>query len=132
MKRRNPNLEADLEALLAQHRRERKLSPEVRARAVARARSIISGAILAEPRRELDGPAPLSRVRRGVVARVALAGSVALAVGVIGHVVVSHGRVPSSGAPSLVKTASDPAARPGDSGRAARARGLRGALGPSP
>jgi hypothetical protein len=94
MMRRDPELEPELHAFLAHKGVERHLSPEVRARALARAQSIISGGGVLRPGRlcELDTPAPIPLPRRRAVARVALAGSVALVVGFIGQVVASRGR----------------------------------------
>ena len=80
MRRRDPDLDPELEALLEPRKIDRRAPPEIRARALARARAIVAagGAIPPARRTQLPAPVPL-RVSvpagrgRGLV-RVALGG----------------------------------------------------------
>lgn len=111
MKRSDSDLEPELAAFLAHGSVERHLPSEVRARALARARSIIAGGGLLPPGplRELKTPARPPVARWRTVARVACAGSIAAVLGFVGQVVASRGRVASRQPPPSV---AGPAALP--------------------
>jgi hypothetical protein len=98
MRRRDPDLDPELEALFEARKIDRRAPLEIRARALARARAIVAagGAIPRAQRTELPAPVPL-RVSvpagrgRGLV-RVALAASIALMAGAVGAVAALRGR----------------------------------------
>ena len=96
MKRRDPRLDPELEAFLKPRRIERRAPPDVRARALAYARAVVAagGAIPPAPLRELPAPVPLPVlvVRRRGLARVALAASIAVAVGAVGALAALRSR----------------------------------------
>jgi hypothetical protein len=94
MKRRDPGLGPELEAFLKPRMIQRRVPPEIRARALAGARAILAagGAIPRSARHELPTVPVRSARARGPV-RLALAGAVAIAVGAVGAVGALRGRV---------------------------------------
>ena len=95
MRRRNAELDPELEALLEFSDVERRLRPEVRARVLGRSRATVLGgeAFMPAPppdgrRRSLSGP-----VQRGRgVARLALAASIAIVAGTVGALAALRAR----------------------------------------
>jgi hypothetical protein len=98
MRRRDPDLDPELEALLAPRKIDRRAPPEIRARALARARAIVAagGATPPAPRTERPAPVPLRLpvpAGRGPgLVRVALAASIALMAGAVGAVAALRSR----------------------------------------
>jgi hypothetical protein len=123
MRRRAPDLDPDpeLEAVLEPRKIERRAPPEIRARALARARAIVAagGAVPPARRTELPAPVPL-RVSvpagrgRGLV-RVALAASIAVTVGAVAAVAALRNR-----AADMPPVASQISAQPAPALRAER------------
>jgi hypothetical protein len=95
MKRRAPDVEPELEALLRSRTVERHAPPELRERALARARAILAagGRISSarpHPQLQVRLPAPAARGRGS--RRIALAASVMVAVGAVGAFAAFGGR----------------------------------------
>ena len=97
MKHRDPNLDPELEAFLGPRKIHRRAPPEIRARALARARAIVAagGAIPPAPR-TVPAPVPLrvsvpAERGRGLV-RVALAAAIAVTAGAVGALAALRGR----------------------------------------
>jgi hypothetical protein len=106
MKRRDPDLDPELEALLEPRKIERRAPPEIRARALARARAIVAagGAIPPARRRELPAPVPLrvsvSAGRGHGLLRVSLAAAIAVAAGAVGAVAALRNRAADTPPPA--------------------------------
>lgn len=107
MKRREPTLEPELEALLNPRSVERRAPPEVRARALARVRAIAAAGGQIPPNASLSlAPPPLSRPAppsHGLVRMVLPASFAAAAVVAVGAVAVL--RVPAARAPTPATSA---------------------------
>ena len=105
MKRREPDLEPELEAFLEHRAIERRTPPETRERALAGARAILAarGVILPAHRPvHLRAPAPTPAARRRGPLRIAFAASVLVAAGAVGAFAALGGRTahaPESVAP---------------------------------
>jgi hypothetical protein len=95
MKRRDPDLEPELEAFLARRVIERRTPPETRERALAGARAILAarGVILPAHRPvQLRAPLPTPPARRRGPLRIAFAASVLVAAGAVGAFAALGGR----------------------------------------
>jgi hypothetical protein len=89
MKRPGPPPDPELEALLQRRKIEREVPPDLRARVLARARATVAGDEIPPAQPWVPAPAPLARGRR--VLRIALAASIAVAVGAVGAVAALRG-----------------------------------------
>jgi hypothetical protein len=120
MKRPDPGLDPELEAFLRPRKLE-PLRPEVRARALARARATLDGRAAPPERAPQATPAPMARGRR--LLRIALAAAFAVAFGAVGAVAALQGRsgrTPEMAAPQNAPAkAAGPIARAGDVGEVA-------------
>jgi len=152
MKRRDPGLGAELQAFLEPRTIQRRVPPDTRARALANARAILAagGAISRSSRREPPTLPPVYGARARGPVRLALAASVAIAVGAVGAVGALRGRAahppqtalpagprqpvpavreaPLGGAPSEPPVAAAPRAPTAKPTRPARARGAGDAV----
>ena len=103
MKRRDPALEPELEAFLAHRAIERRVPPDLRARALAHARAIMvgRGAIPPAPLLRLPAarPMPVARGRR--LFRIALAAAFAVAGAAVGAVAALRDRTADAPMPSV-------------------------------
>lgn len=107
MRRREPGLEPELEAFLERRKIERTLPPRMRARVLARARTVIAtGGAVPSSRNEPLASAPYSAGRRRISGRVALALSAAFAAGALATIVGLHRRAapPLPGPPAATVT----------------------------
>jgi hypothetical protein len=90
MNRHGPDLDPEIKAFLARAKIERQAPPELRARALARARAFLAGDVI-PPARPQEAP-PVSRARGRHLFRIALAASFAIAGAAIGAVAARHDR----------------------------------------
>ena len=95
MKRRDPELEPELEAFLQHRSIQRRVPPELRARALARGRATIAGrkASPAAPLLPLQAAPPVRVARGRRLFRIALAASFAVAGAAVGAVAARHVRL---------------------------------------
>jgi hypothetical protein len=105
MKRDDRSLDPELEALLKPRWIQRRVPADLRARALANGRAIVAagGTITAPHLMELPAPRPLPVARSRRLFRVALAASVAVALGAIGAVAALYNRsahTPSTPSPA--------------------------------
>jgi len=119
MRRRDHDLEPELEAFLRPRRIRRGVPRDLRARTLARARAILAAGGAIPPRAPvgLPRPLPLSVARGRRLARVALAASIAVAAGAVGALAALHVRTTAT--PELesrmsAPIAAAPVARGGD------------------
>jgi hypothetical protein len=106
MKPRDPELEPELEALLAHRPIDRRVPPEVRARALARARAVVAAGGVLPVASPAPGPAPAISAPRGRRRfRIALAASLAIACSAVGAVAALHGRRVQAPPETLPKSA---------------------------
>ena len=116
MKRHDPPLEPELEALLRPRRIKRRAPAEVRARALARGRAIVAagGRISPVLEPELLAPVSVPVARHPALVRVAWVASVAVLVGAVGAVAALRNRAahtpPTALSPSAPPSALSPSA----------------------
>jgi hypothetical protein len=109
MKRRDPQLEPELETFLQHRPIQRHVPPELRARALARGRATIAGrgASPAVPLLPLPAAQPMRVARGRRLFRIALAASFAVAGAAVGAVAARHAR--PADAPTASPTRPSPA-----------------------
>ena len=132
MKRPDPGLEPELEAFLEHRKIERRVPPELRARALARGRAVVAAGGANAPAPLLAVPAaprPMPVARPRPLFRIALAALIAIVGGAVGAMAALRGRsaaaperaAPASPSPAPRAPTTSGGSRPSEASTAVRA-----------